>query len=66
MKVVFFQRKPRPNKNFSLEILFDQIRENLPKDINWKIEIAKYYSNGFFKRIGVIESRSGGERCVFF
>ena len=51
MKVVFFQRKPRPNKNFSLEILFDQIRENLPKDINWKIEIAKYYSNGFFKRI---------------
>lgn len=51
MKVVFFQRKPRPNKNFSLEILFNQIRENLPKDIDWKIEIAKYYSNGFFKRI---------------
>ncbi len=51
MRVVFFQRKPRPNKNFSLEILFDQIRENLSKDINWKIEIAKYYSNGFFKRV---------------
>jgi len=51
MKLVFFQRKPRPNKNFSLEILFDQIRENLPKDIAWKIEIAKYYSNGFFKRV---------------
>ena len=57
MKVVFFQRKPRPNKNFSLEILFDQIRENLSKDINWKIEIAKYYSNGFFKRVYIaIES----------
>lgn len=51
MRVVFFQRKPRPNKNFSLEILFDQIRENLSKDINWKIEIAKYYSNGLFKRV---------------
>ncbi len=51
MKVVFFQRKPRPNKNFSLEILFDQIRDNLPQDISWKIEIAKYYSNGFFKRV---------------
>lgn len=51
MKVVFFQRKPRPNKNFSLEILFDQIRENLPEDIHWTIEIAKYYSNGFLKRV---------------
>ena len=50
MKIVFFQRKPRPNKNFSLEILFDQIRENLPKDITWKIEIVRYFSNGFFKR----------------
>lgn len=51
MKIVFFQRKPRPNKNFSLEILFDQIRANLPKNFDWKIEIAHFYSNGFFKRI---------------
>jgi len=51
MKVVFFQRKPRPNKNFSLEILFDQIRSHLPKDIQPVTEIATYYSNGFFKRL---------------
>jgi glycosyltransferase involved in cell wall biosynthesis len=51
MKVVFFQRKPRPNKNFSLEILFDQIRAHLPKDIESITEIAKYYSEGFFKRL---------------
>jgi glycosyltransferase involved in cell wall biosynthesis len=51
MKVVFFQRKPRPNKNFSLEILFNQIRANLPKDIESITEIAKYYSEGFFKRL---------------
>tara|TARA_B110000459_G_C16581521_1_gene481567 strand:+ start:629 stop:1618 length:990 start_codon:yes stop_codon:yes gene_type:complete len=54
MKVVFFQRKPRPNKNFSLEILFDQIRSNLPKDISPIIEISSYYSNGFFKRIYIL------------
>lgn len=51
MKVVFFQRKPHPNKNFSIEILFDQIRSHLPKDIESITEIAKYYSEGFFKRL---------------
>lgn len=51
MKVVFFQRKPRPNKNFSIEILFDQIRSNLPKEINTVTAISSYYSKGFFKRL---------------
>ena len=51
MKVVFFQRKPVPNKNFSIEILFNQIRSNLPKEIVAVTEIAKYYSKGFFKRL---------------
>jgi glycosyltransferase involved in cell wall biosynthesis len=51
MKVVFFQRKPRPNKNFSLEILFDQVRAYLPKEIQSITHIASYYSDGFFKRL---------------
>jgi glycosyltransferase involved in cell wall biosynthesis len=51
MKVVFFQRKPVPNKNFSIEILFNQIRANLPSDILPQIEMAKHYSRGFFKRL---------------
>jgi glycosyltransferase involved in cell wall biosynthesis len=51
MKVVFFQRKPRPNKNFSLEILFEQIRAHLPESIKPVKEIAHYYSEGFFKRL---------------
>lgn len=51
MKVVFFQRKPVPNKNFSIEILFNQIRANLPKEVESVTEIANYYSNGFFKRL---------------
>ena len=54
MKVVFFQRKPRPNKNFSIEILFEQIRAHLPKEIITVTEIAKYYSEGFFKRLYII------------
>jgi glycosyltransferase involved in cell wall biosynthesis len=51
VKVVFFQRKPRPNKNFSIEILFDQIRSNLPKEIECAVEISKYYSKGLLKRL---------------
>lgn len=51
MKVVFFQRKPVPNKNFSIEILFNQIRANLPSNIIAIKEEAKYYSKGVFKRI---------------
>lgn len=51
MKVVFFQRKPRPHKNFSVEMLFDQVRSYLPSDIEYKIHIAKHYSNGFFNRL---------------
>jgi len=51
MEVVFFHRKPRPNKNFSVEILFEQIRHHLPSDVQSKVHIAKYYSSGFFKRI---------------
>ncbi|HEY9083405.1 MAG TPA: glycosyltransferase family 1 protein [Vicingaceae bacterium] len=51
MKVVFFQRKPRPNKNFSIEIFFEQIRHHLPKDVQSTVFLAKYFSNGFFKRL---------------
>lgn len=51
MKVVFYQRKPRPNKNFSIEILFDRIRSQLPKEIVTVTEISKYYSKGLIKRI---------------
>jgi len=51
MNLVFFQRKPWPNKNFSVEILFKQIRANLPREINCSVSIAKYHSKGFFKRL---------------
>ena len=51
MKVVFFQRKPRPNKNFSIEILFEQIRSHLGKDIESVTEVSRYYSKGLFKRL---------------
>jgi glycosyltransferase involved in cell wall biosynthesis len=51
MKVVFFHRKPRPNVNFSVESLFEQIRKALPKEVQWEVKVLKYFSDGFFKRL---------------
>lgn len=51
MKVVFFHRKPRPNLNFSVENLFKQVRSALPGEVQWEVKEARYFSQGFFKRL---------------
>lgn len=51
MKVTFFQRKPRSNKNFSVENYFNSLRGALDPSINCKVSICKYESSGFFKRL---------------
>src|SRR3989339_1108578 len=51
MKVVFFQRKPRPSGNYSVESIFEILRKNLPKDIKPIVAVSKYESNGIFKRV---------------
>jgi glycosyltransferase involved in cell wall biosynthesis len=51
MKVVFFHRKPRPNYNFSVENLFNQIRQVFPPTVQWKVKELSFYSDGFFKRL---------------
>ena len=50
MKVVYFQRRPRPFGNFSLENTFDAIRAGLAKDIQAIKETVSFYSSGLFKR----------------
>jgi len=51
MRVVFFQRKRRPNGNYSIESIFDRLRKNLPKDVEAVVAVSKYESNGIFKRV---------------
>lgn len=51
MEVVYFHRKPRPDYNFSVENLFQQIREALPKSLTWRVVEMKYFSQGFFPRL---------------
>ena len=51
MKVSFYQRKPRSNRNFSIENYFNAMRSALPASIEQEICICKYESSGFFRRL---------------
>jgi glycosyltransferase involved in cell wall biosynthesis len=50
MNVVFFHRKSFPG-NFSIENLYDQIRNELPSVVHPKVKVLSFNSTGFFKRL---------------
>lgn len=49
-KVTQFQRRPAPGV-FSVERIFDDVRAALPSDIEVTLQIARFESRGFFRRI---------------
>jgi glycosyltransferase involved in cell wall biosynthesis len=50
VKVVYFQRKPRPGY-LSIEKVFDTVRKCLPSDIEYVVKTCPYESKGILKRI---------------
>jgi glycosyltransferase involved in cell wall biosynthesis len=50
IEVVYFQRRPRRNANFSIEFVFDTLRRELGDRINAKVCIAPFTSNGIVRR----------------
>lgn len=54
LKVRYFQRKPKPGFNFSLEFIFDDIRKRLRNYIDAEIKISSYSNNGIFTKFGNI------------
>jgi glycosyltransferase involved in cell wall biosynthesis len=50
-KVVFFHRKPRTVGNYSVEFIFNDIRERLKDKIEPIVVFSKYESSGLFKRL---------------
>ena len=50
-QVVFFHRKPRNVGNYSVEFIFDDVRNRLKEKISSTIVQSKYESKGLFKRI---------------
>ena len=53
INITYFQRKPRA-QNFSLEFIFNDVRERLQDRIVAKVEIAPYYSTGLINRLRII------------
>jgi glycosyltransferase involved in cell wall biosynthesis len=49
--VVFFHRKPRNVGNYSVEFIFDDVRNRLKQKINATIVVSRYESSGLFKRL---------------
>jgi glycosyltransferase involved in cell wall biosynthesis len=50
-EVVFFQRKPRPVGNYSVEIIFEDVRRRLGDRIRAVVAVSPYESSGFLKRL---------------
>jgi glycosyltransferase involved in cell wall biosynthesis len=50
-KIVFFQRKPRKHFNYSLEFIFEKIRQELPNRFISEKYISPFLSNGIFRRL---------------
>lgn len=56
--VVFFHRKPRNVGNYSVEFIFEDVRDRLKNKIIALKAVSKYESSGFFKRLyNVFEAR---------
>lgn len=53
MKVVYFHRKPRDHGNYSVEILFKEIRARLPPHVKAEVHEAPFLSNGLIKRFWI-------------
>jgi glycosyltransferase involved in cell wall biosynthesis len=49
--VTFFHRKPRPVGNYSVEFIFEDVRNRLNGNIQARTAYSKYESAGLFKRI---------------
>ena len=51
MKVAYFQRRPRKDGNFSIEFIFDDVREHLRPTIDAIIRRSPFESKGFVRRL---------------
>ena len=49
--VTYFHRRPRSGYSFSLEYIFDDIRNRLKIKINPKIKFSKFYNTGVLAKI---------------
>lgn len=53
MQITYFQRKPRPEANYSVERVFDGVRRELAGHIDAQVCVAPVCSNGLMRRVWI-------------
>ncbi len=51
MKVAYYQRKPRPGFNFSIESIFDDVRERLKDCVEAKVVLSPRYNDSYYSKL---------------
>ena len=64
LRIAYFQRKSRKFGNFSIELVFEEIRKNLPLDMQGILYTARYESNGLWKRLYIALEAAGKQEDV--
>jgi glycosyltransferase involved in cell wall biosynthesis len=54
VQVTYFHRKPRPNANYSIELVFENLRRELAGQIDAEICVAPCRSNGLLRRLWIV------------
>lgn len=54
IKVKYFQRKPQKGFSFSLEFIFNDVRNRLLNQVDPEVLISTWYNNGIYTKIGNI------------
>lgn len=56
LRVTFYHRRPQ-GANYSIERLFNDVRNALPPEVQYKVALSKFPSRGFWKRVyNIIEA----------
>ncbi len=53
VKVTYFHRKPRPSANFSIELVFQNVRRDLGDRVQARVCVAPCTSNGLLRRLWI-------------
>lgn len=65
LSVNFFQRRPRPGFNFSLEAIFEDIRAQLKDAVSPELSICSHYNDGLWTKVlNILEAGLRQSRMV--
>jgi glycosyltransferase involved in cell wall biosynthesis len=62
--VTFFQRKPRPNQNYSIEFIFSDVRARLEGEVVSRVRVAPFVSKGVLRRLWILVDAMGHQAGV--